>query len=284
MHWIARPKDEDQEEPATPAQAIQRMRDNMGFPNHNLCTVEIHTKFETIMNGDNEIGLWRYYRRDTQYETGRPALSFSTAADGSAERPIRWRTPASYRPALRRRSFQCGLRSGSEKKYPNGVNDCWTALKHVYDHARSTASTKQDCHRRRLRRRQHDGRCLLMDRDRGTHMVALQVPMYAAVTFLGSKTPGYRFSIDQYEFDPSQKDQLDPRVAISRPKDEDHDDEITMGNLYFDDPENSAWRLTPSPLMEPDFTGMPTCLSIDCEFDGLRIQDELYAKGSMRPA
>ena len=118
----------------------------------------------------------------------------------------------------------------------------------------------------------------LMDRDRGTHMVALQAPMYAAVTFLGSKTPGYHFSIAEYEFDPSQKEKLDPRVAISRPKDEDHDDEINMGALYFDDPENQCLETYASPLMEKDFTGMPRCLSIDCEYDGLRIQDELYAK------
>ena len=118
----------------------------------------------------------------------------------------------------------------------------------------------------------------LMDRDRKTHMVALQVPMYAAVTFKGSATPGYHFSISEYEFDPSQEAVLNPRVAISRPKDEDHDDEIMMGNMYFDDPEKQCLETYASPLMEKDFTGMPRCLSVACEYDGLRIQDELYAK------
>ncbi|MEG1427273.1 MAG: hypothetical protein RSC76_06245, partial [Oscillospiraceae bacterium] len=57
-HWIAREKQPEEKE-LSPAEVLQKMRDGMGFPNKNLCTVEIHTKFETIQVGENTVGLWR---------------------------------------------------------------------------------------------------------------------------------------------------------------------------------------------------------------------------------
>ena len=65
----------------------------MGFPNHNLCVTEIHTKFETIMNGENEVGLWRYYRRDTQYEKNRPAFIFFHGGGWVGGTPLHRREP-----------------------------------------------------------------------------------------------------------------------------------------------------------------------------------------------
>ena len=74
-HWVAREEtDEEKEKKAamTPAENLQMMRDNMGFPNHNLCMEEIHTRFETIQVGGNEVGLWRYYTRKSQRKPGKP--------------------------------------------------------------------------------------------------------------------------------------------------------------------------------------------------------------------
>ena len=279
MHWVAREKGEE-EKPKTPAEALQQMRDNMGFPNHNICTAEIHTKFETIMNGENEVGLWRYYRRDSQYQKDRPCFIFYHGGGWIGGTPYAVENPCRLIAELSGGVvFNVDYSLAPEKKYPNGVNDCWTALKHVYDHAEEYGIDKNKI---AIGGDSAGGNMTavvsLMDRDRKTHMVALQVPMYAAVTFKGSATPGYHFSISEYEFDPSQEAVLNPRVAISRPKDEDHDDEIMMGNMYFDDPEKQCLETYASPLMEKDFTGMPRCLSVACEYDGLRIQDELYAK------
>lgn len=284
MHWVARQDDEGgakkEDKPLTPQQAIQKMRDQMGFPNHNICSVEIHTKFETIKNGDNEVGLWRYYRRDTQYQKNRPCFIFYHGGGWVGGTPYTVENPCRLIAELSGGVvFNVDYSLAPEKKYPNGANDCWAALCHVYQHAEEYGI---DPTKIAVGGDSAGGNMTavvsLMDRDRGTHMVALQVPMYAAVTFKGSATPGYHFSIAEYEFDPSQEAELNPRVAISRPKDEEHDDEIMMGNLYFDDPEHQCLETYASPLMEKDFTGMPRCLSVSCEYDGLRIQDELYAK------
>ena len=280
MHWVAREDNKQDEKPQTPQQALQKMRDQMGFPNHNICSVEIHTKFETIHNGENEVGLWCYYRRDTQYQKNRPCFIFYHGGGWIGGTPYTVENPCRLIAELSGGVvFNVDYSLAPEKKYPNGVNDCWAALCHVYQHAEEYGI---DPHKIAVGGDSAGGNMTavvsLMDRDRGTHMVALQVPMYAAVTFKGSATPGYHFSIAEYEFDPSQEAELNPRVAISRPKDEEHDDEIMMGNLYFDDPEKQCLETYASPLMEKDYTGMPRCLSVSCEYDGLRIQDELYAK------
>ena len=61
---------------------ISKIRDSMGFANYNLNTVEIYTKFETITDSGNEVGLWRYYPRHIEKIKDRPALVFIHGEDG----------------------------------------------------------------------------------------------------------------------------------------------------------------------------------------------------------
>ena len=279
LHWVSH-EDTEEEKEQTPAEALEAMRDRMGYPNHNICAAEIHTKFETIYNGENEIGLWRYYRRDTKNDTKRPALLFIHGGGWIGGTPYTVENPCRYIAEVSGGVvFNVDYALAPEKKYPNGVNDCWTALKHIYDHAEEYGI---DPKKIAVSGDSAGGNitCVLarMDHDKGTHMIALHAPMYAAVLFKGTACPDYHFSIKEYEFDPSQKAFLDPAVMIARPQDEDHDDEIMMGDLYFDDPEKQALEVTASPLLAKDFSGLPKCLSFCCEYDGLRIQDELYAK------
>ncbi len=77
-----------------PQTALQAMRDGMGFPNRNLNTVEIHTKYETLHIGNNEIGVWRYYPRKTQRRDSAPASYSCTGVVGLVAHPIRWRIRA----------------------------------------------------------------------------------------------------------------------------------------------------------------------------------------------
>ena len=278
-HWVSN-KSSDEEEPKTQAEAMERMRDRMGYPNHNICAEEIHTKYEVLHNGENEIGLWYYYRRDSKYNKKRPALLFIHGGGWVGGTPYTVENPCRYIAELSEGVvFNVDYSLAPEKKYPNGVYDCWTALKHIYDNAEkygidpTKIAVSGDSAGGNLT-------CVLarMDHDQGTHMIALHAPMYAVVLFKGTSYPEYHFPIKEYEFDPSQEADLNPRVAISRPKDEDHDEEILMGNLYFDDPDTQALELTASPLLAKDFHGMPRLLSFACEYDGLRVQDELYAK------
>ena len=55
---------------------VSEIRDSMGFANYNLNTVEIYTKFETITDSGNEVGLWRYYPRHLENKKNNKALVF----------------------------------------------------------------------------------------------------------------------------------------------------------------------------------------------------------------
>ena len=78
-HWATKTESEEekaQKAAMTPEESVQAVRDSMGFPNRNLCTEEIYTRFETIRAGENEVGLWRYYKRFSERKPGKPCLVF----------------------------------------------------------------------------------------------------------------------------------------------------------------------------------------------------------------
>ncbi|MFP7495470.1 hypothetical protein SFC66_17010 [Terribacillus saccharophilus] len=75
-HW-AGPSDEKVPAELPPLEEfIPNLRESMGFPNYNLNTVEIHTKYEEITESGNTVGLWRYYPRKSEKDQRRPALVF----------------------------------------------------------------------------------------------------------------------------------------------------------------------------------------------------------------
>ncbi|MDQ0972044.1 hypothetical protein QFZ31_001922 [Neobacillus niacini] len=65
-HWAGRSNGEEPAELPPMEVLIPIMRENMGFPNYNLNTVEIHTKYEKITDSENTVGLWRYYPRKSE--------------------------------------------------------------------------------------------------------------------------------------------------------------------------------------------------------------------------
>ena len=278
-HWIAREQGEEPEVPPSPEEAIQAMRDSMGFPNRNLCTVEIHTKFETLNIGGNEVGLWRYYPRTTQREKNRPCFIFLHGGGWVGGTPYTVENPCRLIAQLANAVvFNVDYALAPEKKYPNGFNDCYGVVEHIFNNAdfygidKNRIGVGGDSAGGNL-----TAAIALKDRDRGTHMVALQVLMYACVTMVNLGVPDYKWSIGAYEIAEEQRSIIDPCLGISRPKSED-DDAIQMENLYFDDPKVQAREPYASPLLAESLEGLPTMLSVACEYDGLRIQDELYAK------
>ena len=75
-HWATTPAREELETAPPQKVSIQMMREGMGFPNYNLNTIEIHTKYEGIIDSGNKVGLWRYYPRKSEKKSNRPALVF----------------------------------------------------------------------------------------------------------------------------------------------------------------------------------------------------------------
>lgn len=133
-HWAG---ELEGEEPAAmpPMEVlIPIMRENMGFPNYNLNAVVIHTKYEEITDSGNTVGLWRYYPRKS--EKKRPAFVFFHRGgwiDGSVYTVETFcKLLAVLADAV---FFNVDYSLAPEKKFPNGFNDNYHAVKHVYDHS-----------------------------------------------------------------------------------------------------------------------------------------------------
>lgn len=256
---------------------IDAIRESMGFPNRNLNTVEIHTKFETLNIGANEVGLWRHYPRKTQNNKDRPCLIFIHGGGwigGSTytvENPCR--LIAELVDAV---VFNVDYSLAPEKPFPHGFNDCYGVVEHVYANAdkyginRSRIAVGGDSAGGNLA-----AAVSMKDRDMGTNMVALQVLIYPCVTFLSTGVQGYAFDISEYEMADEQKDVIDKLISIGRPAHE-NDDSIQMGDKYIKTKE-VAYLPYVSPMLAQAHANLPRTLCVSAEFDGLRIQDEHYA-------
>jgi acetyl esterase len=278
-HWVAREKDSgEKNNDLSPQEMLQKMRDGMGFPNRNLCTEEIITKYETIDVNGNQVGIWRYYLRKSQYRKDRPAFVFLHGGGwvgGSCytvENPCR--LIAELADAV---VFNIDYSLAPEKKYPNGFNDCYGAIEHIYKNSdyyginKTKIAVGGDS-----AGGNYTAAVSTKDRDNGTHMISLQVLMYACVVMKVEGVEGYHFDIGEYEMSKEQHDLIDPCIAIARPRKDQSN--IQMGDLLFGNPEKEAEEPYASPLLTGSYTGLPKLLSIACEYDGLRIQDEEYAR------
>ena len=276
-HWIARGKAE-QPVPRNPQAALQGMRDGMGFPNRNLNNVEIHTKYETLRIGNNDVGVWRYYPRKKQREGCRPCFVFLHGGGWIGGSPYTVENPCRLIAELADAVvFNVDYALAPEKKYPNGFEDCFGVVRHIFDHAQAYGVDKLkiavggDSAGGNL-----TAAVATRDRDEGTGMVALQVLMYACVVMKSHDVPGCQWRLSDYTIAPEQSAMIEPLLGIGRPKGDGED--ILMGDMYFPNPAVQVEEPYASPLLTASYAGLPRTLSVAAEFDGLRIQDEEYAR------
>lgn len=268
-----------QEAPAVPLSAeeqLQLVRDSMGFPNRNLNTVEIYTGYERVKLGDNEVGLWRYYPRKSMRKPNKPCLIYIHGGGWiggtvfAVENPCR--IIAELADAV---VFNIDYSLAPEHKFPNGFNDCFNAVQYIYEHAeeygidRNRIAVGGDSAGGNL-----SAAVATKDRDLGTGMVAQQVLIYPCVTFLNGVN-GYRWELSQFEMADEQRAMIDPMLGIGRPTDA--DPELRKGWESYLPSEEELRNPYVSPLLA-DSKGLPRTLCIGAEFDGLRIQSEVYSR------
>lgn len=266
-----------QNPPAPRNPSIEEIRESMGFPNRNLCTEEIYTKYETIQAGENTVGLWRYYKRFSERKPGKSCLIFFHGGGWLGGTPYTVENPCRLIAQLADAVvFNVEYSLAPEKKYPNGFLDCCAAVRHVWENAeeygvdRTKIAVGGDSAGGNLA-----AAVSLWDRDLGMHRVALQVLIYPCVTMLYTGNPGYHFDLEEFEICEEQREWIDPLIAIARPRSE-KDDRVEMENVYLENRE-AAYHPYVSPLLALSHRGLAKALCISAEFDGLRLQTEYYA-------
>ncbi len=249
------------------------LRDTMGFPNLNMNTMEIITKYEAIPANGRTIGLWRYYLRrgkqepkscliyihgggwigGTVYTVENPCKLIAESADAVV--------------------FNVDYDLAPEVKFPNNLEECYAAVAHIYQHAEEYGIDKTKI---TVAGDSAGGNlCAAMclkDRDENNHYIAQAVLLYPAVTFGRNMVPGYEWSEDAYEIAPGQEGPIKGSLILGRPQDL---DESIEAKWYFKDMKDASHPYA-SPMMAESFEGLAKTVIMTAEYDGLRIQGEFY--------
>lgn len=253
----------------------QFSRENMGFPNISLNTEEIITKYEEISCEERKVGLWRYYKRRGK-KKDRPCLIYYHGGawiGGSVyavENPCKLITELSDAVV-----FNVDYALAPEKKFPAGFNDCYEAVIHVYKNAEKYGIDKNKIIvAGDSAGGEYATAVTLRARNEGLSIIACQILLYPGVCMAKESAVGYKWMPEQYIISDEEKDIIEPCLFMGNPASY-NDDPLT--SCYLDDLDEVKNPYV-SPWMEKNFSNLPKTVVFTAEFDGLRLQGELYAK------
>lgn len=252
---------------------IPMMRDAMGFPNLNLNTMELITKYETIQANNHSVGLWQYYLRRGKQEA-KSCLIYIHGGGWlggtvyAVENPCKLITELADAVV-----FNVDYDLAPEVKFPDNLEECYAVVKHVYDHAEEYGIDKT---RITVAGDSAGGNLCaamcLMDRDQGNHYIAQSILLYPSVTFGKNAAPGYEWTMDAFEIAPEQEALIKGCLLLGKPTDLEGDlvPETYLKQL------SDASNPYASPMMAENFEGVAKTVIMTAEYDGLRLQGEFY--------
>ncbi len=272
-NWVA---GDDDGRPAPPREIlIPIIRENMGFPNRCLNTEEMITKCEELTFEGNKVELWRYYKRRSQ-DKARPCLFFIHGGGwiGGSVYTVEnaCKLVAEMADAV---VFNIEYSLAPEKPFPNGFNDCYYALKHVYDHAEEYGIDKEritvagDSAGGNL-----SAALALRARDEKIPMISGQFLIYPCLVFGETVPEGYNWTMDAYKMAEEDRPIIEPMLGLGRPGKVEND---LMKGCYVKS-EEEAQNPYISPMLAKSHENLPRTVIALAEFDGLRLQGEFYGK------
>ena len=165
-------------------------------------------------------------------------------------------------------------RLAPENQWPKGFDDCWDAVCYAYNNAEALSIDRD---RIVVSGDSAGGNlaalCSHRDRNENTGMIKGQVLYYAAVA-VGSayEIEGYEGDLDDYVYDDSQKELIEPRIKLMLSSREGG----KPVDGYLPDGINCKTPAV-SPLWDINFSNLPQTLLITAQYDGLTQQNRLYA-------
>lgn len=169
--------------------------------------------------------MWRYYPRKSQNNTKRPALVFFHGGGWIGGSVYTVENFCKYITELADAVvFNVDYSLAPEKPYPNGLNDNYYAVKHVFDHAEAYGiDPKKICVGGDSAGGNYTAAVCLKARDEGTPKIAMQVLIYPCVIMSDAHVDGYEWREDFFEVSEEQKDIIKNFLTLGRPaKDEDN--------------------------------------------------------------
>lgn len=253
---------------------VRLMRDSMGFPNLNLNTVEMITKYEEKIFEGNTVELWRYYKRRSKKEK-RPAFIMIHGGGwvGGTVYVVE-----NFCKLIAERAdavvFNVEYSKGPEKPFPNAQNDCYHMSEYIYEHAEEYGIDRE---RIAIGGDSAGGNLAISTairaRNNGKFYFQLMALAYPCTVKCNATADGYEWNNNVYEMSEEHKEIIEGCLGLGHPV-KFGDDPIELMTMKS---EEDIYNPYYSPMLDKDKTGMPDTLMMCCEFDGLRQQDEFYA-------
>jgi len=232
---------------------------------------DIDVQLEELILSGNRVGLWRYNVPGDESRL-RPCFIHIHGGGWFAGHP---RGNDNFLRYIAEKAeavvFDIDYSLSPEFQYPNGLNDCYNALKHIHEHSEVYGVDKN---RIAVGGGSAGGNyttaLALRARDEGLPLIALQIPMVPAVLLAkDGAAAGYTWDPSQFTVAPETQRFV---PEIKDPRHDPHMDIMIAGYLGDADPSEPY----ASPMLAENFTGLPPALIITSEFDALRLQGEFY--------
>lgn len=163
-----------------------------------------------------------------------------------------------------------------EKPFPNGLNDNYEAVKHIFSHAEEYGiDPDKICVGGDSAGGNYTAAVCLKARDENGPKIAMQVLIYPAVTMADAKADGYVWKEDFFEVAEEHEHIIKSGLLnLGRPSA--LEDDMLLG-AYIPDAKGIHDPYV-SPMLAESHADLPKAILAGAEFDGLRIQTEFYAK------
>lgn len=253
---------------------VQGMRASMGWPNTDVTTTDIRTEAATIQSSEGGAIPVRIYT--PAQGANMPAVVFFHGGGffggtlDVVENPCK--AIAEKAGAV---VVSVDYRLAPEHAFPAGLNDCFDAVRWVYENASLLNVNPQQI---AVCGDSAGGNlatvCAMKDRELGMRMIKYQALIYPTVNMAGVVTEDYEWSIDQYTIN-------NHRELITAGLTGMGDMTNMLDSIYLQgaEPATSAYV---SPLLAENVSGLPTTLIITAEYDFLRLECEAYARKLQR--
>lgn len=158
-----------------------------------------------------------------------------------------------------------------EAPFPNGLEDCLSVLKYVYNNSSEFNIDKEKiCVSGDSAGGNLASVLSIIDRDLKTMMIKYTVLIYPVVTLSNKETEYYKWDINNYKITKNKESVEKSINSIKNVMG-------TIKKLYLRNGEKDDLENV-SPLLAESLSGLPKTLVITAEFDFLRVQGEAYAK------
>jgi acetyl esterase/lipase len=253
---------------------IEQIRRSMGYPNLNLNTIEIYTKYEEHNFNGNIVKFWIYTPRKPEGKKDRPCFIYLHGGGWVGGTPYVVENPCKL---ISERAdavvVNVDYALAPEHPFPNGFQDCYNTVKYVYDNAEKYGIDKNKIG---IGGDSAGGNlaavCTLKDMQEGTNMIKYEALIYPVVTF--ELVEGLQWDINEYNIHPSQEAIITPNLNLGRRDKDGQRDYLEEIYLEHADPQSDMI----SPMLAKSHKGLPKTLIAVAEYDGLRLQAEYYAK------